>query len=311
VRAQGARLLPFSTGNALPSPNPHTDMTNPDLPLRPTSPAMPESNEALKSGVSWAAVIAGAVVTAGFWLIFLTLGTGLGLSALSPWSGRGASAATVGKAAVAWLVITQVLASAFGGYLAGRLRTKWTHVHSDEVYFRDTAHGLLSWATSIVVTAAFLTSAAAALVGGREHGAEAGVAPASLASAQEDGATGPGAWVTDLLFRSEHPSAGRSDVAVRSEGGRIIAAGLRDRGLSPADKSYLGNLISAQTGLSQSDADRRVADVFVQVQSTIDRDRKAAASVSLWMFLALLGGAFCASFAATIGGRQRDHVATV
>ena len=99
--------------------------------------------EASASGVSWAAVAGGAFVAAALSLILLSLGTGLGFSAVSPWSNNGASAAAIGSGAIVWLILTQVLASALGGYLGGRLRTKWAGVHTDEVYFRDTAHGLL------------------------------------------------------------------------------------------------------------------------------------------------------------------------
>src|SRR6202790_4808029 len=122
-------------------------------------------NEAHSSGVSWAAVIAGAFVAASLSLILLALGTGLGLSSVSPWSNVGASASTVGKAAIFWLIIMQIVASAMGGYLGGRLRTKWVNVHTDEVYFRDTAHGFLVWAVALVITAGFLASAATSLVG--------------------------------------------------------------------------------------------------------------------------------------------------
>ena len=107
-----------------------------------------EHNEAHSSGVSWSAVIAGAFVTAALSLILLALGTGLGLSSVSPYSGSGISASTVGKSAIVWLIVMEILSSAMGGYLAGRLRTKWASIHSDEVYFRDTAHGFLAWATA-------------------------------------------------------------------------------------------------------------------------------------------------------------------
>src|ERR1700683_5518416 len=122
-------------------------------------------SEAYSSGVSWPAVIGGAFVSASMALILLSLGTGLGFSSISPWSDVGASAATVSKAAIAWLIVTQIMASALGGYLAGRLRTKWTNVHTDEVYFRDTAHGLLVWAVGMVLTAGFLASAVASFAG--------------------------------------------------------------------------------------------------------------------------------------------------
>ncbi|HSM26564.1 MAG TPA: hypothetical protein VK855_00500, partial [Thioalkalivibrio sp.] len=116
--------------------------------------------------MSWAAIIAGAAGAAVLSLLLLILGTGLGLSAVSPWTMEGISAATFGIATIAWLSFTQLAASGMGGYLAGRLRTKWTAVPTDEVFFRDTAHGFLSWAVASLLTAAVLTSVVGSIVGG-------------------------------------------------------------------------------------------------------------------------------------------------
>jgi hypothetical protein len=118
----------------------------------------PAGHEAHASGVSWPAVIAGAFVAAALSLILLALGAGLGLSSVSPWSHSGASAPEVGAGAIIWLIVMEIIASAMAGYLAGRLRTKWASIHTDEVYFRDTAHGFLAWAVALVLTAAFLAS---------------------------------------------------------------------------------------------------------------------------------------------------------
>src|ERR1041385_7494800 len=86
-------------------------------------------NETHFSGVSWSAVIAGAFVAAAVYLVLLALGAGLGLSSISPWSNRGLSITAVGSAAIVWLILIEVIACALGGYLTGRLRTKWTLVH--------------------------------------------------------------------------------------------------------------------------------------------------------------------------------------
>jgi len=94
------------------------------------------NNEANSSGMSWAAVIGGAFVAAALSLILLALGTGLGFSSVSLWSNVGASASMIGKAAIVWLILMQIISSSMGGYLAGRLRTKWANIHTDEVYFR-------------------------------------------------------------------------------------------------------------------------------------------------------------------------------
>jgi hypothetical protein len=265
-------------------------------------------SEANSSGMSWAAVIAGGFVTAALSLILLALGTGLGLSSVSFWSNVGVSSSTIGNAAIVWLILMQIMSASMGGYLAGRLRTKWVHVHTDEVYFRDTAHGFLAWAVALVITAAFLASAASSMVGAR-----ASAAPESkVTGAQGDARDfSPNEYFIDTLFRSDNAKVDPIDNSVRGEVGRIFANALRQGDLAAADRSYVGQLIAARTGISQPDADKRVSDVFARAQQAAETARKTLAHSLLWTFLALLIGAFCASFAATIGGRQRDHVVTV
>jgi hypothetical protein len=263
------------------------------------------TNEARSSGVSWAAVFAGAFVAAALSLILLALGTGIGLSAVSPWASAGASGSEIGKGAIGWFILIQLIASSMGGYLAGRLRTKWVNVHTDEVYFRDTAHGFLVWAVSLVMTAAFLTSAAAAMVG---RVAQAESTPAGVG--QERGLEAH-AYFVDTLLRSNSTNSEPNDAAARREVGIIFANGIRQGELPAADKAYLTRLVTARTGVSEPDAARRVDDVFAQAQQAADKARKMLAHSMYWAFLALLIGAFCASFAATIGGRQRDRVVVV
>ncbi len=261
------------------------------------------SDESSSSGISWAAIIAGAFVAASLWFILLSLGTGLGLSSISPWSNLSPSTSTIGKAAILWLIITEIIASAMGGYLAGRLRTKWATIHNDEIYFRDTAHGFLVWAVGLVVSALFLVSAATSL------GGPAGARQSSGLSAFA--AADPNGYFIDKLFRSDHPASKSMDLSVRVEATRILANALGQGSLPAADQSYLAEMVAARSGLNQTDAQLRVASVFEQIQQTTDTARKAVAHASLWLFIALLIGAFCASYAATIGGRERDHVQVI
>jgi hypothetical protein len=276
-------------GNYVPVNDPRTGLTD-----------VVAKHEANTSGVSWAAVIGGAFVAAALSLILIALGAGLGLSSVSPWSNVGASGSTVGKAAIVWLILTQILASAMGGYLAGRLRTKWATIHTDEVYFRDTAHGFLVWAVGLVITAAFLTSSAISMVGGTAQLD----GPAQAGGRSLD----PNAYFVDALFRSDHPTSDPNDVSLRAEAGRIFANAMRQKDTPASDNAYLVQLVSAKTGLSQSDAATRVSDIFASARQAADAAHQAVAHLLLWSFLALLIGAFCASYAATIGGRQRDHV---
>lgn len=164
------------------------------------------------SAVSWAAIFAGAAGAAALSLLLMLLGTGLGFSAISPWSMEGISAATFGVAAIAWLSFTQLAASGMGGYLAGRLRTKWTDVHTDEVYFRDTAHGFLTWAVASLLTVVVLTSVVGSIGSGVRASADvvgkaasaAGTAvgsAATLATGEAGNGNHPIGYFVDSLFR--------------------------------------------------------------------------------------------------------------
>jgi hypothetical protein len=275
----------------------------------PQSVALVEASapnrEAHSSGVSWGAVIGGAFVTAALYLILLALGAGFGLSVVSPWSDLGLTAPTAGAIAIAWLVITELIASAFGGYLTGRLRTKWTLVHSDEVFFRDTANGFLAWAVALVASVAFLASAATSMAGGSAQ------LRATSANATENALADPNMYFVDALFRSSRGGTDTGDAAVRAEAERILVKGLMEKQMTSANQSYLVTLVARRTGFSQPDAERRVSDVMTEARQAEDAVRKATAHLLLWLFLSLLIGAFSASFAATIGGRQRDHVKAI
>ena len=258
----------------------------------------PESN---LSGVTWSAVLAGAAVSAALGLILLALGTGLGLSSVSLWSTVGVSASAISKAAVIWLILMQIMSSSMGGYIAGRLRTKWTAIHSDEVYFRDTAHGFLAWSVALVVTAAFLATAAASLMGSSDS---------RNVSEGKGQIQDPASYFVDQLFRSNAPSQPTLSPA-NAEAAIIFAHGLRLGDLPSTDRQYLSQMVANRTGLPEAEANKRVNDAFVDAMQSAETARKATAHSLLWLFVALLIGAFCASFAATVGGRQRDNVVSV
>ncbi len=269
-------------------------------PLRTISQSEYLPNDMYGSGVSWSAVFAGATVTAALGLVLLALGVGFGLSVTSEWSNRGSTTTTLAVSAIAWMVAMQMVASGVGGYLAGRLRTKWMRVHGDEVHFRDTAHGFLSWSVATIVAATLLATAAAALV----------TTPGPSGEPSRSGLVG--SYYVDAMFRPSRP--GTTDVVsdeTRAEAGRVLAVVIEQAPGATADRDYLIRLVSSRTGLTPSEAERQVDDVLARGRSDLDAVRKTAARASLWMFLALLVGAFCSSVAATIGGRQRDHIVAV
>jgi hypothetical protein len=298
------------------------------------------------SAVSWGAIVAGAAAAAALSLILLILGVGLGLSSVSPWARDGVSATTFGVSTILWLTVTQLLASAMGGYIAGRLRSKWIEVHSDEVYFRDTAHGFLAWAVATLTTAALLSSAigsilgggvqaGAAMAGGATSTAVSAVSGAAASSRMSQGMEGgPMGYFVDSLFRRDTatPAAATAanpvtvetnDRADRASGrdaaevSRIFMNVSRAEALPAEDIRYVGQLVAQRTGLSQQAAEQKVAAVYAQAQAKFraaeqaardaaDKARKASAYSALWLFVSLLVGAFVASLAATFGGRLRD-----
>jgi hypothetical protein len=340
-----------------------------DITGAPVYVANPTGAESRFSGVSWGAIIAGGVGSAALALILMTLGAGLGLISVSPWPNEGASAQTVGIGVIVWSIIVEVAAFGLGGYLAGRLRTKWANIHGDEVYFRDTAHGFVTWALGTLVSICLVTSAAGHFARGTaEVGAAAlggaGAAAAAAGPAMMDGAdrgrmAGPGGrgnpmdYYVDMLFRpaGNAPAAGAAPApapdasttmspapavpapapaptpggpandanADRGQIMHIVGASFKDGAftLAPEDKTYIAQLVAQRTGLSQQDAEKRVDDTIAKAKAAIDAAatkakeaadaaRKAGAALAMWSFIAMLIGAFVASYAATIGGRHRD-----
>jgi len=265
--------------------------------MSPAPPAAPAS------AVSWGAILAGGAAAAALSLVMLILGTGLGFAAVSPWRFDASTAAAIGISTIVWVSVTQLLASGVGGYLAGRLRTRWTDLQADEVYFRDTAHGFLAWCVASLGTAAILTSVIGSVVGtGVQAGASAVGTAASgavAATAGVAGGRGGGAqgaagagkaedpseslgYFVDSLFRADsaggaqaEPSAGSSEqtanrpAAYSAEVTRIFANALQQGALPAEDAGYVARMISERTGLAQPTAEQRVRDTFARVQTSL------------------------------------------
>ena len=266
------------------------------------------------SAISWAAIIGGAFATAALSLILLALGSGFGLASVSPWPNSGASVTTFTAMTAIWLIIVQWVSSGLGGYLTGRLRTKWVGMHTHEVFFRDTAHGFLAWALAAVIGAAVLASAVASLLSGGAQVAGTIASGATQGASQAAVQENPFAYYVDSLFRSDHPDANASDPEVRAETTRIFATGIRNGDVPAGDKTYLAQLVATRTGVSQADAEKRVDDVIAKVKAAetkarqiADATRKAGAYLSIFTGVTMLIGAFIAAASAALGGRHRDE----
>jgi hypothetical protein len=285
-------------------------------------------------GVSWAAVAAGAVAAAALTLLLVAFGAGIGFSSISPWSNTGVSASTFEIGTGIYLVIVAVMSSAVGGYLAGRLRTKWVGIHTNEVFFRDTAHGFLAWAFATLLSATILTASTAYLANGVTAGAGGALGQAGRS-------INPAELYVDKLLR---PAPGSTQAAASTSSAEPNAAGAstasnppstaapggipgnaananqprteilrlwtadfaKDQDLNASDRAYVTQVVAARTGLSPADAEKRVNEVVTEAKAAADKARRGAAKLSFWLTAAMLFGAFAASLAAAEGGALRD-----
>lgn len=271
------------------------------------------------SAVSWGPIIAGAMAAATLTLVLMLLGSGFGLTMVSPWAYESAGVTTFAVSAAIWLVLVQWLSSALGGYLTGRLRKRWVGVHTDETLFRDTAHGFMAWALATLLVAFVLGSAVTATVGAGAK-AVSGAASASAAAVAADQADGDNGtlYFVDGLFRpadtSPTTAVTQNDATATEQASRILIASAVKGEVSPDDRAYLAQLVASQTGLSAPDAEKRVNDVLAQVeaakvkaQEAADATRKASATFAIVGALSMFIGAFIAAVSAALGGSLRDE----
>jgi hypothetical protein len=256
----------------------------------------------------------------------MLIGSGIGLTMVSPWSGESAGLTTVAVSTAVWLVVVQWLSSAAGGYLTGRLRTRWVGVHTDETYFRDTAHGFLAWALATLLVVFVLGSALTAVIGGGVRAASSiasGAATAASTGAASAGgsstASDAAGYFVDSLFRPADPArlaapGAEGNAEAAAQASRILVEGAAAGQIPDEDKTYLAQLVAARTGLSEADAKARVdtvlakaEDARTKAQQAADTARKASATFALVGALSLVIGAFIASVAAALGGMQRDE----
>jgi hypothetical protein len=272
----------------------------------------PAREEFARSAVSWGAILAGAAVALAVVLVLVTLGAGFGLASISPWPNAGAAATSFAVTTGIGLIVVHWVSSASGGYIAGRLRARSTGQHGHEVFFRDTAHGFLTWAVATLVGGLLLTSAVSSAVGSgaRLAATSAGATAGALSQAAANGT----AYDVDTLFRADRADAPPTPPASTAEASRILANGMVAGDIPAADRDYLAQLVAARTGLAQPDARKRVDDVVarekaavVEAKQTADAARKAGSALAFFTALAMLIGAFIACVAAAYGGSLRDE----
>lgn len=294
------------------------------------------------SYVEWGAIFAGAIGASAISLLLITFGGSVGLSLTSPWPNSGASVWTTIIVVVWWTVMVQIGAFFVGGYLAGRMRSRWGESRG-EGGFRDGAHGFLVWSVGVIIGAWIVamtgsgavstaTQAVATLGGGAAAGA-AGAAgrsqgtslnsaldsllrpgPSSSASASSTQAGGNAPTAAGAVPFNPVSNQGGDSSALRSEAGRIFASSIRNGEFTARDRDYLTQVVSQRTGLSQNEAQQRVdqsvneaKDLEIKARAAADKARKTALIAGFLTAASLLIGLAAACAGAALGGDHRDR----
>jgi hypothetical protein len=278
------------------------------------------------SGLSWSAIIAGVFTATAVSFIFVALGSGIGLSLASPFS-TSPSAGTLTVLGALWLVFVQAVGFATGGYVAGRLRREPMPVHTSETNFRDAASGLIVWAIGVAVTSLLLAATA------EKAGSAAATTFTAAVGAAAAGASGQSSsidYFSDTLLRTnpQTPSAtggaasggaaatatALDDRAMHAQVNRILITAVTTNNLVSDDRAYLAQIVSARTGMTTDDGQKRVDDVVNRARAAVtqatETARKAAEYLSFWTFMSLLFGAACATLGGMLGGDLRDDFTT-
>lgn len=288
-----------------------------------------------RSYVDWAAIFGGAAVAVAIGVLATGFGAALGLTAVSARSGAGSGKLGI-IISIVWIVLSMVSAYAAGGYIAGRMRRRADRATKDEVTVRDGMNGLIVWGLGIVVSAMLLGSAIGTTlkaVGNVASAARNAVAQVAggVASGAVSAAAGlvpdglkndPMAFVTSSMLR---PAAVQPGADVSATDAAAILGNLASTGvISDPDRTYLVQLTTARTGLTEADAKARVDAAVTATQSARDkavaaaadaekiaRDTVEAARISailtafLLTAMSLVSGV-AAYIAAVKGGRHRD-----
>ena len=285
--------------------------------------------DAFRSRVSWGAIFAGTVVGIGILLMLSLAGLALGLSSadFGPGQSNGRGFAT---GAGIWLIVSQLIALATGGFVAGRLaaipKTTSTAFHGAAVW------GLATLAMAYLASSAVSTavSTATSALGTVVSGA-AQVAPAAVPDQQTQNSV---ASQAEQAFNSilnqreqaqaknavsqaaENVATGRVTVgeAARNVSNKLFGA---NGVVGPEDRQQAIDQLAQQTGMTQAEAAQAVDNVQAQAKSFADNApatinnaateaTDAAAGVFFWAFLASLIGLIAATVAAVFG-RPGEH----
>ncbi|MBR1132052.1 hypothetical protein [Bradyrhizobium iriomotense] len=244
--------------------------------------------------LQWTPVVAGALAASALSLILIAFATALGLGVASSAPTWRDTSFALWLLSGVYLIFQALISFGCGGYFAGRIRAPYVSANED-VATRDGMHGVASWALAVVI-GAVLT----ALV------AWAASKPSSTMQVSSVSEPSVLSFELDRLFRAPRRPPNVDLSAERAEAARILMTSSSHSGVATDDRAYLVQQVTALTGLTGPDSEKRVDATIANAKQAISRARAASIILAFSAAAALLFGAVAAWAGAAAGGRHRD-----
>jgi hypothetical protein len=255
----------------------------------------------VKPGISWGAVIAGALVAFGIWMLLHTLGLGIGLTAIDPDDPD--SLRGVGIGTGIWSLIEPLVALFIGGLIGSQLAGGLT---------RSSAliHGGVVWALTTVVAFLGMVAVFSAIAGGvaRVAGAAGATAMEQAPTLQSLGLTGDDlvAPVNQRLAAEGKPTVTAAQLEASAQ--QALRTSVREGRI---DRTVLVDSLVANTALDRREADEVAGRIEARWESTTAAAGRTAlqagettGKVLLGLFGVMLLGLCASCVGALVGGTR-------
>jgi hypothetical protein len=281
-----------------------------------------EAGMARRSGVisevSWGAILAGTVAALVVQLTLSILGVGIGLAGINPASSATPDAASLSLAAGLWWIVSGIVASVTGGYVAGRFCDRASTPKAGY-------HGLMSWAVTTLIIVFLLGSAVGGVVGGAFGAVTsvlggAGRAVGGAVQAAVPSLSG-GNVMPDIEGQIRASGGGQDPGQLRDTAVNAVRAALTgDKAAQQQATDRAAQALAQAQGIPVDQAKAQVeqyqqqyaqtlADTKARAAQVAETTAKAASRTALIAFLALALGAVAAGFGGRFGAARslRDY----
>jgi len=257
------------------------------------------------SAIDWGTVLAGALITSALWVILFAFGVGAGVASVSPYSWNNPSGTTLTIIGVAWFCVIMIGSYMAGGFFVGRFRRTAEFRTVDEREQRDGAHGLVVWATALLIGAA-VTASLSAGVARTVASATGGAASVATQTAAQGGMSS----IIDAMLR---PAADQNQAPLQRQNAsaevtRILSEAVAQGRITNDVRDYVARIVASEAGIPQDDARKRVDTAIEEAKQAADKARKLAIVLAFLIGAVSVIAAGAAYWAAVAGGRMREEV---